>query len=136
MIKPNHWLNALFALVFIAIPALIGFYFWLPDWNNDFEIGYWFYWVISLAFVAYVAVLSFFMIKLKILSIDIITFYLPLTFVFMAIFISFDWSVILRFFIVIIAILTALPANMFVVKIKDRYRQTILKKRKKYFKTK
>lgn len=136
MIKTNHWLNILFALIFIVLPAFLAYFFWLPDFNKNIVKPIWFYWVVALSFIAYVFILSVIMYKIKVLSVDIFNFYLPLVFVLGAIFVSGNWNLILRFFFVTLMILVALPANMYVTKVKTKYRKKMLKKHKKQLKKK
>lgn len=119
MIKNDSWMNALFSLVFIAVPALIMYYFLLPDWTGKEVVTYPYIWLISFSFLAYVALLSFLLIRFNILSFQSLNFNVPLALCLVLIFVTYDVDLWGRALILIAGILTALPMNM----ITDKYKK-------------
>lgn len=136
----NGWVNALFALVFIAVPAVVGMVFFSPDWNKEGkELAnqpYWFYWVVAIGFVIYALIFSLILIKLEVLGMDCLTFNVPIALVFATLFVTYPWHTGAKWgltvLMVIIAIATAWPMNTFVwfwaerqaEKIKENNRKT------------
>ena len=119
MKKNDGWINALSAMLLIVVPVLIGFYFLLPDWTSKWVISYGVMWGVSFGFMAYVAIMSYILIHFKVLTIDSIAFNIPITIVMVGIFLSPGIAIWARGLIVLGLILTAIPSNMLVTKIKD-----------------
>lgn len=120
MRKTSGWVNALFALVFIACPALVGFFLWVPYWENGTEQATWFYWVIGLSFLAYVALLCWFLIHFEWLGVDSLNFNIPIALVFFTLFVSWDLTRWIQIILVIVIVLLAFPVNMWTTHLKRK----------------
>ncbi|MCK5806997.1 MAG: hypothetical protein KAG91_01210 [Mycoplasmataceae bacterium] len=118
MKKNDGWMNALFALIFIATPAITLFYFILPTWSNKEVLSYGMIWVVAIGFIAYAILLSTLLIMLKIISIDSLNFNVPIAFALMAILVTYTLPLWATGVIVIGVILMAFPMNMLTTKIK------------------
>ncbi|MCK5945752.1 MAG: hypothetical protein KAG04_00620 [Mycoplasmataceae bacterium] len=119
MKKNDGWMNALFALLLIVVPVLVGFYFLLPDWTGRYVISYGAMWGVAIGFIAYVVLISYILIKVKLLTLDSIAFNIPVTIVMVGIFVSPYLPIWARGLIVLTLIMSALPANMLVTRIKE-----------------
>ena len=120
MKESNGWINALFSLVFVAAPAMVMFYFLLPDWADIQILTTGEMWAVTLGFIAYSALLNFLLIKFEFLPIDSINFNGPLTLVLAIIFISFGLDIWVRALLMIIGVLLAFPTNVYVAKMKEK----------------
>lgn len=116
----NGWINALFSLVFIATPSLFLFFFFLPSWNGYERVSYGMIWVIALGFISYVLLFSFLVIHYEILTIDSLSFNIPITMVLMSILISYPLPLWATAVFVILMVLFAFPVNVFVNNFKER----------------
>ena len=112
----DGWLNALFALLFIAVPAIVGFYFLLPDWTGYDVVSYGSMWGIGLGFAVYVIIASTLVIYFKILTIDSLNFDIPITLVFVAMFVTSGIPLWGRILLVITCVLLTFPVNILVSK--------------------
>lgn len=116
--KNDGWTNALFALVFLAVPGLL-FIFWLfgldgIDDNTGIQIG------IGFGFVAYGILFSIFAIWIKWLSIDSLSFNIPITIVFGVLMMTNEGPIWLMAITAFAGVMTALPANSLVNWLKRR----------------
>jgi hypothetical protein len=127
MKKTNNWINTLFALIFIAIPSLIIFYFLLPTWSNKLVISYWKMWIVAIGFCFYSFAISFGFVYFKILSIDSLNFNIPITLSLMTIFVSYNLPTWAIFLIVVLVIITSFPINIWT----QNYKKKKIKKIKK-----
>lgn len=121
----NGWVKALFALVFIAVPAFVGYIFFLPDWSNAGQkYDLWFYWVVAIGFIIYALGFSFILIYFDILGVDSLAFNIPLAIVLAIIFVTFPWGHggwwALRALMVILGICTAWPINTIIYNWQER----------------
>lgn len=123
MRNTNGWVNALFALVFIATPALVGFFLWVPYWADAHEQPTWFYYVVALGFLVYVSLFSWLLIKFEWLGYDSLNFNIPIALVFAVLFISYDWAIWLKVLATIAMVFTAFPVNMWTTYIRIRKRK-------------
>lgn len=112
MKRTNQWINALFALIFIAVPAMVAFVFWVPYWDIADEQPYWFYWALSGGFIIYVALLSWLLIHFEVLYLDSLNFNVPITLVFVSLFVSYEWHMAIRVILVVLMVLVALPITI------------------------
>lgn len=116
--KNNGWTNALFALVFLAIPGLI-FIFWIFGLNG-IDNNLWIQIGIGAGFLGYGILFSVIVILIKWLTVDSLAFNLPITTVFGLLMMTNEGPIWLMVVVTFIGILTALPANSLVNKIKRR----------------
>ncbi|NQZ66189.1 MAG: hypothetical protein HRT99_03180 [Mycoplasmatales bacterium] len=126
MKKNDGWLNALFSLVFIATPALIIFYFFLPSWSGFERVSYGTIWGIAIGFIFYVILLSVILIRFEILSIESLNFNIPISIVLVIILVSYPLALWATAIFVIIGILLAFPVNMLV----NKYKESKIKQKK------
>ena len=112
MKKHDGWISSLFALIFIAVPALIIFLFFLPSWSNNFDINYGYIWLIALSFFVYVALIHFIAIYCQIISIESLNFNVPISISLMAILVCYPLPIWLTFLIVFLCIMSAFPTNI------------------------
>lgn len=131
MKKTGGWVNSLFALVFIAVPAMIGYLFYLPGWGNNKASATWIYWVGAVIYLIYVALISYIFISLKILGVDALNFNIPMSLVFVSIFVSFNWHIALRALTAIIMVFIAWPINSLTNLYYDKMRVKIMKNSRK-----
>lgn len=115
MLKYQSWISALFVLVLIAIPAMVGLFFVL-----DANLPYW--WMIIFALVIVIGgfLLTFIFYKFKVITIDTFNFALPISIVFAFLFIARDfpwWAMLLM---AIVGVFCALPTNAVVASIKRK----------------
>lgn len=120
MRNTNGWVNALFALVFIATPALVGFFLWVPYWEDAHKEPTWFYYVVALGFLVYVSLFSWLLIKFEWLGIDSLNFNIPIALVFAALFVSYDWAIWLKVLVTVFMVLMAFPVNMWTTNFRKR----------------
>ncbi|MCK5866986.1 MAG: hypothetical protein KAG14_01165 [Mycoplasmataceae bacterium] len=118
MKKNDGWMNALFALIFIATPAITIFYFILPTWSNKEVLNYGMIWVVAIAFIIYAILFSTLLILLNILSIESLNFNIPIAFALMSILVTYPLPLWATGVIVIGVVLMAFPMNMLTTKIK------------------
>ena len=119
MKKNDGWMNALFALIFIAVPAIILFYFILPGWTNKKPtFGYDIVWVIAIGFIVYTILFSIILIIFKVLSIESLNFNVPIAFALMGILVTYPLPLWATGVIVISVVLMAFPMNILTTKIK------------------
>lgn len=115
----DGWINALFSLVFIAAPALVLFYFFLPTWNPDANYSYWITWIITIIFFIYVGLLSLLLIYFKWLTIESLNFNIPITLVLMLILVTNPLPLWATALFVLTGVFTAIPVNIITTKIKE-----------------
>ncbi len=128
MKRSNGWVNALLTLIVVAIPAIILYYFTLPDWNNvkdlknfsTYLIPYGYMWLIAIGFILAVTSFLIFFMWLRWVNLDIFNFAIPLTLVLMGIYLTPMLPIWGRAILVISLILTAFPIMMLTTKIKER----------------
>ena len=107
----------LFAMVLIAIPFLVLAFFVFhmePFKDNVLNTS-----LMSIGFSIYAIGLSFIVVWLKVLHIDSLKFNIPISLVFMALLFTFDAELYYLIPFSILAILTAIPTNIFVTKYKE-----------------
>lgn len=122
--RPNHkkyhgWNTALFALVFIAAFALIGYIFLLPDWTNRIVLPYIYLWMIGLGFTIYSFLITWLFIWLKVLTYDSFTFIVPLSIIFVIILVTYPLPWWARTLLVFGGIFITIPVNIIVGKKTD-----------------
>lgn len=119
MKKNDGWINALFSLVFIATPALILYFFYLPTWSGNDDQAYWVVWVIALLFMVYVVVLSYVLIKFEWLTIESLNFNIPITLALMAIMVTYTLPLWATAIITLAMVMVALPVNMWTTRFRN-----------------
>ena len=119
MKKDKNWETIIFALLFIAAPALIGFYFLLPDWRPDNKplLSYGYIWLISLGFIVFVGLLSALFIYLNYINWSSMKFIIPIVITFSIMYVTYPLPIWARAVLVIVSITFSFPINMFVDKI-------------------
>ncbi len=105
-------MNALFSLVFVAGPALLMFYFWLPEWNdNKYQIPIGYLYLSAFGLVIFTFLATFLFVYLGLISFDALRFSLPLALAFAVILVSSFWPTWVRAFAVILTVMFAWPIN-------------------------
>lgn len=132
MKKTDGWVTALFALVFIAVPAVILFYFFLPEWTDKKPINYSYIWLIAISFWVYTGILTFILIRFEWLSIDSINFNIPISITMMLILLTSPLPLWATALFVLFGILTAFPTNIFVTRLKEKQIKKNQNKKKQY----
>ena len=121
MKNSDSWVNALFSLVFIAVPAIVLFYFFLPSWTGKEPESYGLIWGIAIGFWAYVALLSFLLIYFKLLSIESLNFNVPIALALMVILVSYPIPLWATGILVFVCVMIAFPINMLTTRIRENY---------------
>ena len=113
MKKNDGWVNALFALVFIAVPAMIIYYFILPDWTGRIVLPLGSTMGIAVGFIAAIMGITALLIKFELLPYQAINFNIPVAVGLMVLLVSYDLSMWARVLLIVAVILMAFPVNMF-----------------------
>lgn len=119
MRKNDGWVNALFALVFIAVPAILLFYFYLPSWSGQKPLPYGYIWLIAIIFWIYVGLLSFLLIKFQWLALESLNFNVPISVSLMLILITSPLPLWATALFVIGGVLTAIPVNIYTTRFRE-----------------
>ena len=119
MKQNDGWVNALFSLLFIAVPAIVLFYFFLPSWSGKDPSSYGMIWGIAIGFWAYVGLLSFLLIYFDLLSIESLNFNIPIALALMMILVSYPLPLWATGILVIVCVLIALPVNILTTRIRE-----------------
>ena len=118
IMKNNGWVNALFALFFLVVPGIILIFliFDLNGIDNNLlvQAG------VGIAFIVYGVLLSILVILIKWIAIESLAFNIPITIVFGLLMITNEGPIWLMAIMTFVAIMTALPANGLVQKLKRR----------------
>ena len=118
--RKNNWSNALFTLIFIALPSLIMFYFLLPTWSNKEVLAYSSMWLVAIGFCLYSFLINILFIYYKILSLESINFNIPITLCLMSLFLSYKLPTWAMFLIVLSIIIFTFPINVWTNKYKNQ----------------
>ena len=119
MKKNDGWVNALFALIFIAVPAVILFYFFLPSWTDKKPIEYGYIWLIAISFLLYVGLFSFILIKFDWLPFESLNFNVPISVSLMIILVSHPLPLWATALLVLLGILSAFPVNIYTTRLRE-----------------
>lgn len=115
MLKYQSWISALFVLVVIAIPSMVGLFFVL-----DANMAYWWMFIFAIAITLGGFLITFAFYKFKVVAIETFNFSVPISIVFAFLYIARDfpwWAMLLM---AIIGVITALPTNSVVANIKRK----------------
>lgn len=115
MKKHDGWITALYTLVFIAIPCIVGIFF-LIDMDTNRPLV----WGIGASILGGTNLLTYIAYKVKLLAIDAFTFVFPISVVFFGIYGTMYENWWLMLIVAIIGVLTSLPTNMVVTNQKDK----------------
>lgn len=128
MKRNDGWTNALVALVFIAVPAVILYYFLLPDWTNKEVISLGASMGIAIGFIAFTIAWTSLFIKFEILPYQALNFNIPVALGLMMLFVTYDLTMWARVLLLILVILLAFPVNMMTDKLITSKRRKLNKK--------
>ena len=128
MKRNDGWTNALVALVFIAVPAVILYYFLLPDWTNKEVISLGASMGIAIGFIVFTIAWTSLFIKFEILPYQALNFNIPVALGLMMLFVTYDLTMWARALLLILVILLAFPINMLTDKLITSKRRKLNKK--------
>lgn len=116
--KKKSWIKPIYTMFVVAIPALLLWLFFSNDvFGQIIKLKYWHKILISIAFLLFSVSLTSLLIYLKILEISILSFVVPTSVCFMAIFLTDALEPWARALIVIPFVFLVIPLNIFCKKL-------------------
>lgn len=118
MRKNDIFIDILFILVVLVIPAFLMYLFILPDWSNNKEVvKYSTSIIISIGYGVGVIILSIIFAWLKIISIESLSYVVPMAIIFALIQITYPLNTWSRYLIIIPQIVWTIPVRIIISKL-------------------